>query len=316
MASTSPALHDTGLVPFLSGLSAALVRVVATGDGGKRVATADGVLIGSGGYVLAPTTVLADASSVSVVRSDGEQLIAAVKGVDAGTGLVLLSIDGSGLPHMALSTSRSVPRDSFVLVAWRESKATVAIERLTGWAAKTNFRDGPALLEVCPVSLHLGRAPDGALVVGGDGRIAGLVTGHRHGQAIVTPGWLAARVAAQLATAGHVTHGWLGIAGRTARLASDGKYKVNPAAGDTNARMTSNLRTRGVVVEKVVRDSAAYRAGISRGDVIEALDGRPVYGMAQLQAMLYLLPPSSEVHLEVARGAELSRVDARLQAAA
>ena len=170
---------------------------------------------------------------------------------------------------------------------------------------------------MCPASLGLADAPDGALIINGDGQISGMVAGHRNHQAICVPGWLAAHVADQLISDGHVVHGWLGIEGTATHLATlftetpNDDHTVTPTSAHK-----ANGEVSGVRVIAVQPKSAAAEAGLERGDVIEAVNGHSVASMAGLQAILYLMTPSSSVELEVVRGPQLSEVSAQLQPAA
>lgn len=311
LASAGPSLRS-GVGPIVTRISKSLVRVVGARSGSRSV-RADGVIISSGGFVLAPASAVVGTESVSIILSDGEQLIAQVTGVDTGTGLAVLRVDGSDLPYLQLSEQHPVPKNSFVIVAWREASFVPAISRLAGWRGYASLAGGPALLYRCPRSLGLAAAPDGALVVGGDGNVAGIVVAHHAGRAVAAPGWLAARVTHQLVAKGYVVHGWLGISGKTTHLDPSGR--AQPSAKGTTAGAPERSRS-GVEVVRVLPGSAAKQVGIAPGDVIEAVDGHAVTSMSRLQAMLYLMSPGAKVTLALDNGKRVSEVSARLRAAA
>jgi len=68
----------------------------------------------------------------------------------------------------------------------------------------------------------------------------------------------------------------------------------------------------GVVVAEVVPDSPAAAAGVTRGDVITAVNGVPVVHGEQLRQAMQPLPARSDVRLEVCRAGELREVTTRL----
>ncbi|MHB1988242.1 MAG: S1C family serine protease [Acidimicrobiales bacterium] len=315
--STTPALQAAGLSPVLSSVGAALVRVRAFSSRGS--AGADGVIISPNGYVVAPSSVVSGASSVSVLRSDGEQLIARVLGNDSAVGIAVLKIEGSGLPWIELSPARTGLANAFTLLAWRSQSLEMALANTSVSPARTSLANGPALLELCPPSLHLSSAPNGALIIDAKGEISGIVASHRDHQVIATPGWLAARIAADLIADGRVTHGWLGIKGRATRIATPLTTDKTSSTVSSLARVTPINGTgdeTGVQVMAVEPKSAASKAGLRPGDVIEAVDGQRVSTMAGLQGILYLMTPSTPVHLEIVRAGRMSEMSARLQAAA
>ncbi|MGO9198386.1 MAG: S1C family serine protease [Acidimicrobiales bacterium] len=315
-AITLPTVVAPELGAVFADVKRALVEVNAFRTGGST-SRANGVIISPEGYVVVPSAVIAGATSISVVRSDGEELVATVTGRDPETGVSVLHIMGSGLPFIELSPARNPSTEGYLLLAWRSAAFELSVGRMSSPPELTSVSGGPALLEMCPASLGLADAPDGALIINGDGQISGMVAGHRNHQAICVPGWLAAHVADQLISDGHVVHGWLGIEGTATHLATlftetpNDDHTVTPTSAHK-----ANGEVSGVRVIAVQPKSAAAEAGLERGDVIEAVNGHSVASMAGLQAILYLMTPSSSVKLEVVRGPQLSEVSAQLQPAA
>ena len=70
------------------------------------------------------------------------------------------------------------------------------------------------------------------------------------------------------------------------------------------------LDTTGAMVIKTFSDGPAKNAGLRTGDVITALDGRPVTGMGDLITSLASLRPGDEITLTVLRpGSEEVEID-------
>jgi S1-C subfamily serine protease len=151
-------------------------------------------------------------------------------------------------------------------------------------------------------------------LINGSGQITGIVASHRDNEALVVPGWLAGRVAAELIAHGHVTHAWLGIEGKATSLSA--LLMLEHTSGTNSDHADAAGLVRGIDVVAVQPKGAAARAGLRRGDVIEAVDGKPVPNMGALKAILYLMIPTAPVKLEIARGHKLSEVNAQLQPAA
>ncbi len=316
--STTLPMHTSTIAGQLASLSAALVRVRAVGP--HTTVLSDGAFISPNGYIAVAASAIAGATSISVVRSDGEELIATVVGRDQATGIAVLRIAGSSLPWLELSPDRRPPLDDLVLTAWRTGDLNVSVSSFAAAPRPASLANGPALLQVCPRSLALGGAPIGSLVVrivGGENEIAGMVVGQESGQAVVAPGWLLQTVSGYLIADGHVIHGWLGITGSATRLPVmlAGRESPRRTADHHKAGVAVASRT-GVKVLSVQAKSAAARAGLVKGDIIEAVNGQRVTNMAQLQALLYLMAPSASVKLEVIHGQTASEVNARLQSAA
>ncbi|HXI38197.1 MAG TPA: PDZ domain-containing protein, partial [Burkholderiales bacterium] len=68
----------------------------------------------------------------------------------------------------------------------------------------------------------------------------------------------------------------------------------------------------GAQIAEVVAGSPAAAAGLQKGDVVTALNGRPVRGSAELRARLGVVPAGETVELQVRRGAETRLIKARI----
>jgi len=133
------------------------------------------------------------------------------------------------------------------------------------------------------------------VIVDGAGRLVGMITGTTGKTLIATPGWLAKLVTGDLIAGGRVVHGWLGITGETAQV----------SASQTAVKVIS-----------VSPGGAAAKAGVKRGDLIEAVNGQPTRTMSEMLAALYSLPPHQAVVLNVDRHGDTWNAQARLTAAA
>lgn len=313
VTTTTAAITTLGPVKkALSILNRSLVRIRSTRARG--VGLGDGLIVSSAGYVAAPASLVADASSITVIRSDGEQLIATVRGVDPTTGLAVLHIDEGGVPAVGFANQVAPSPASFDIVGWRRGTAVhFALATAGSMTTHAGTGAGPALLLVCPSSLDLLSAPTGAVVLNGAGQVVSFVTTHRDHAALAASGWLAGRVIHDLIATGRVEHGWLGIKG-TATTYTQAASRT--AGAVTGMRPNSTSAARGVKVVSVTPGSAAARAGLTKGDVIASVNDQHVASMSSLQADLYLMKPASTVKLGVVRDHQISWVSARLQPAA
>jgi S1-C subfamily serine protease len=68
-------------------------------------------------------------------------------------------------------------------------------------------------------------------------------------------------------------------------------------------------RARGVEVSEIVDDAPAALAGLRPGDVIVAVDGRPIEGMSELQRVMVSERIGSPVRFTVARHERVLEID-------
>jgi len=314
---TSPLLKTAPIEQEAAHVESALVEVQASR--GTTEVSGDGVIVSRSGYIAVPAAVVAGASAISVLLGNGEELIATLSGSDPVTGLAVVRVEVSGidLTPLDISPLRQVPADSLLMVAWRSRRAGMEVAPVRSAFQPTSLSSGPMLLEICPRSLGLSAAPVGTLLVDAEGQISGMVVADREGDAIAAPGWVVGRIAQYLISNGRVDHGWLGIEGRTghARVLAITRTKLHDHS--TVAEISSSgSEAVGVDVMAVRKGSAAARAGIRRGDLIESIDGQHVASMAVLQGLLYLMAPNTTVRIDIVRAGRETELEARLAPAA
>ena len=151
--------------------------------------------------------------------------------------------------------------------------------------------DSPPLLDSLVALDPLAGVETGGAVLDGAGRLIGMITSVSGQTLVATPGWLAAIVSQDLITSGRVVHGWLGITGQTTAVSVTGT---------------------AVEVISVAAGGAAAKAGVRPGDLIEAVNSKPVRTMSDIVAALYSLPPDQAVVLGVVRRGHVFDAHARL----
>lgn len=108
----------------------------------------------------------------------------------------------------------------------------------------------------------------------------------------------------------------LGIA--PARAASDENAKAKAWLGVYSQEFTDALRDgldykgEGVLVNRVVPQSPADRAGLRKGDVIARVNSRPVRTPEDLSNLVQAETPGRSIALEIVRNGEKRTLDARL----
>ncbi|MEK7700873.1 MAG: PDZ domain-containing protein, partial [candidate division NC10 bacterium] len=112
------------------------------------------------------------------------------------------------------------------------------------------------------------------------------------------PSNMARKIYTELRDKGRVTRGWLGVS-------------IQPLSPDL-AREFGVRDTRGVLVNEVVPDSPAAKAGLQRGDIIVEFDGKKLEGPGDLQRAVGLFAPDQVVKLKIWRAQSEKTVEVKV----
>lgn len=282
----------SGVAAVAEQIAPAVARVeVPDGDGGSR--SASGVVFRDDGYLLTSALVVGTAGEVAVVLA-GDVLAGEVVGADPETDVAVVRVDGAGLPTAVLGTAAGL-RVGQPVVAVGSPRGlrggpSVTTGIVSGVQRRIDRDGGPALhgMVETDAPVHAGSA--GGAVVDASGAVVGIVAGVAGdgtgpGLAVAVPIDVARAVAADIVADGHAHHVWLGIEG------------VDMTAAAAEERGVDG----GALVEGVVDGSPADDAGLAGGDVIVAVDGRPVASMSALVVALRGHDPGDDVELRCVR---------------
>ena len=108
------------------------------------------------------------------------------------------------------------------------------------------------------------------------------------GIAFAIPAETVKTVVAQLKDKGAVTRGWIGV-------------QIQPVTPEI-ADSLGLKKAEGALVAEPQKDGPAVKAGIEAGDVITAVDGKPVADARDLARKIGGMPPNATVKLAIVRG--------------
>lgn len=231
-----------------------------------------------------------DEATVDTAAEDG--LAAEVVGRDPRTDLALLRLEAGGLEPPDWRDGDDLRVAELVLRLGRPEAgpaASLGVLRARGGPWRTP--DGAELA----LRLDADASPfpgfSGGPLVDAAGRALGIGTAALGGGAATVPAATVREVAAVLREHGRVPRGYLGLAGRPVRLPA----RLREAAG----------QRAGLLVLSVEEDAPADRAGLSLGDVLLTLDGRPVHDGPSVAALLAGERIGRELPLRWLRGGEI-----------
>jgi serine protease Do len=283
-----------------------------------------GFVVSADGYILTNNHVVEGAEQVTVRLLDRREFTAKVVGTDPNTDVAVLKIDATKLPPMALGNSDDARVGEWVLAIGNPLgegltfTVTSGIVSAKGRALNGLPRAGQgSIQDFIQTDAAINPGNSGGPLVSVRGEVIGInsaiasETGFYSGYGFAIPINLARTVMNQLIESGEVHRAALGVSIADVSLA-DAEYVGLPAI-------------RGVVVKDIPsEDSPARAAGIEAGDIIIAVDGKPVEYVGQLQQVIGFRKPGEVVKVEVARkggvrktfGVKLQALNATPQVAA
>ena len=288
-------VQSNSYMPALGARGAAAVAL--------RPSTGSGIIVSSDGLIVTNAHVVAGATRVqiqmaildgfagrSVVQPRGERLPAEVIGIDLETDLALLKVEATGLPVLELADSEKVRQGQIVLAFGSplglENSVSMGV---VSSAARQLEPDDRMIYLQTDAPINPGNS--GGPLVDVRGNVVGVNTmifGGRDGLGFAVPSNIVRSVVEQLRENGLFMRGAIGVAAQT----------ITP----TLATGLGLGRDHGVVLADVYLGGPAYLGGLRVGDIVLALNGRPMENARQLYVNLYGHGANQEVILRILRG--------------
>ncbi|MDE2575197.1 MAG: DegQ family serine endoprotease [Rhodospirillales bacterium] len=272
-------------------------------------ARGSGFIINANGTVVTNNHVVKGAATVSVILDDGTRLPARVIGTDPRTDLAVLKIDaGHPLPYVALGDSNAVRPGQWVVAMGNPFGLGGTVTAGIVSARGRNIGEGP-YDSFIQVDAPINQGNSGGPLFTQTGQVIGINTaiispsGGSVGIGFAIPSEMIKSVVAQLEASGHVTRGYLGVETQpvNAAIAS----ALNLPKAQSNVRPGHD----GALVASVQPDSPAAKAGLQPGDIIQAVDGKPIGTPRDLAIDIADMKPGSPAKLAVVRDGTPRHVD-------
>lgn len=269
------------------------IQMPEPGQGRRGVSMGSGFIISEDGYVLTNHHVIDGADEVKVRLPDRREFTAKVVGSDQQYDVALLKIDGKSLPTVRLGSSATVKPGQWVVAIGSplglDHSVTAGIISATGRSASAEQRYVPFI----QTDVAINQGNSGGPLLNTRGEVVGInsqifsMSGGYMGISFAIPVDLAMSAVDQLKKSGRVSRGQLGVIVEPLDSAKAKGLKVPDA--------------RGALVNQVLDDSPAAKAGIEIGDVITSFNGSAVNQSSELPPLVGALTPGSRAKVTVLR---------------
>src|SRR5581483_9552744 len=269
-----------------------------------------GIILSSDGYIVTNSHVVQGSRLVrvqlpateqeikgknSILKLSGKMIEANIVGVDRETDLAVLKVDKTDLAHLDLGDSETLRPGQLVLAFGNplglQNSVSMGVVSSTARQIKT---DDPMIYIQTDASINPGNS--GGPLVDINGIVMGVNTfifsqsGGSEGIGFAIPSNIVKSIFDQIRKDGHVHRGQVGIRAQS----------LTPAL----AQGLGLARDNGVLVSDVTPDGPADEAGVKIGDIILAMDGKPMENARQFEVNVYRHSVGQEIKLTVLRDAQ------------
>lgn len=254
-----------------------------------------GVVIRADGYILTNEHVVLQAGTIQVQLADDRKLNARLVGADSDSDLAVLKVDeAKSLPHLPLGTSDDLMIGETVIAIGNPFGLSHTVTTGVVSAVNRSLNAGErTYYDFIQTDASINPGNSGGPLLNIKGELIGInsaIYGKAQGIGFAIPISRAKRIVEELISHGAVEAPWIGIATQT----------LTPEL----ASHFSLREKRGVIIRAVEPDSPAARAGLQRGDVLLALDGRPVVSSEEYLQRERTYTNGARLRFRIARGRE------------
>jgi serine protease Do len=259
----------------------------------KRQVAGSGVIISRDGYIVTNNHVVKDGDVVEVKLNDNREFKARVIGTDETTDLALIKIEGNDFPALPIGNSDELKLGEWVLAVGNPFNLTSTVTAGIV-SAKARTLGANSVESFIQTDAAINQGNSGGALVNARGELVGInamlysQTGSYTGYGFAIPTAIMNKVVADLKKYGVVQRAVLGISGENVSDYIDDKKSKD----DTDVDLGT---LEGFYVDETTAGSAAEEAGLKKGDVITALDGKKINKKAELQEILTKHNPGDQI---------------------
>ena len=282
-------------IPRNSPLNDPLFRRFFGDDPQKATSLGSGVIVSSSGYILTNNHVVEAADEIEVSLSDGKKLIATVVGSDPETDLAVLRVEAKekDLPAITFGSSDTLRVGDVVLAIGNPFGFG---QTVTAGIVSALGRSGLGINvfeNFIQTDAPINPGNSGGALVDANGNLIGINTaifsrsGGSMGIGFATPVSQAKMVLEQIIKSGNVTRGWIGVE----------LQPITPALAESFKLGT----LEGAIINGVLTDGPADKAGVKPGDVLVAIDGKTVSDPQGVLNLVTGIAPGSAARMKMKR---------------
>ena len=258
-----------------------------------------GVIVSADGYILTNYHVVEAADEIEVAINDGRKLKARIVGADPESDLAVLKVNAKdALPTITFAATDSLRVGDVVLAIGNPFGVGQTVTSGIVSALGRSHLGINTFENFIQTDAAINPGNSGGALIDANGLLVGINTaiysqsGGSMGIGFAIPVSLARSVMEQIIKTGAVTRGWIGVE----------VQEISPEIAESFGLKS----TQGAIIAGVMRGSPADKAGIKPGDVLLAVENKPVKDAQVMLDLIASLTPGQTARFKVRReGKEL-----------
>jgi serine protease DegQ len=259
----------------------------------KQSSLGSGVVVSPQGYILTNNHVVEAADEIEVALADGRKAVAKVVGADPETDLAVIKIDVPNLPAITLGRIDQAQVGDPVLAIGNPFGVGQTVTMGIISALGRNHLGINTFENFIQTDAAINPGNSGGALIDTHGNLLGINTaiysrsGGSLGIGFAIPVSTVKTVMESIINTGQVVRGWIGVE----------PQDITPELAESFGL----TKKTGAIVAGVLRGGPADKAGIKPGDILVAIEDKPVTDTTEMLNLIAQLTPGNKVKFTIAR---------------
>jgi serine protease Do len=264
-----------------------------------------GVVVDPSGYIVTNNHVVEGATQITVTLNDRREFSAKIIGTDPKTDLAVIKIEAKDLPALKWAEYEKLQVGDLVLAVGSpfglSSTVTLGIISALG-RGNVGIADYEDFIQT-DAAINPGNS--GGALVNMNGDLIGINTaifsrtGGSEGVGFAIPSSIALDIVDSLQRTGKVVRGWMGVAIQEITPALAKSFKLPE-------------HRKGVLISDVNESGPSHAAGVKRGDVVVAFNGKEIQSVSQLRNLVARTMVGKDAQVKVLRDGKEQTINVKV----
>jgi serine protease DegQ len=259
----------------------------------KQFSLGSGVVVSSKGYILTNNHVIETADEIEVALANGRKAAAKIVGTDPETDLAVIKIDLPNLPAITLGRVEQSMVGDVVLAIGNPFGVGQTVTMGIVSALGRNHLGINTFENFIQTDAAINPGNSGGALIDANGNLLGINTaiysrsGGSLGIGFAIPVTTVKTVMDSIIATGQVVRGWIGVE----------PQDITPELAESFGLSKKS----GAIIAGVLKGGPADRAGMRPGDILIAVEGKPVSDTTEMLNIIAQLTPGNKAGIKVLR---------------